>query len=162
MTTTQVQTTVDLAPQLGAAGMMYDSSSFKDVVSCRAQEDIPFGAYVRIIGGDCELPDTTGEVTADDGGIALHSQEFATEAGYKAGDIVNVMRVGRVWVTTEDAAAAGASPFIRFTTNVAPNGSIRSADADTGKAVQKPGVTYYRGNTAAGLAVLMLNGRVTG
>jgi len=163
MTTTAVQTTVDNSPAAAAPGMLYDSSMFKDVVTCRALEDIPFGCYVRIVGSTCEIPDSTGEVTADDGGIAVHSQEFATEGGYKTGDLVNVMRAGRIWVTTEDTCADGISPFIRFTTNAALiQGGIRGADADTAKAVQKPGVTIYRGNGGAGLAVLMLNGRVTG
>jgi hypothetical protein len=162
MSTTQVQLTVDNQPALGAPGMLYDASYFKDVVSCRALVDIPFGAYVDIIGNTCELPTTTGKVTGNDGGVAIQSQEFATEAGYKAGDLVNVLRVGRIWVSTEDANADGSSPFIRFTANVAPVGSIRGTDADAGKAVQKPGVTIFRGNAAAGLAVLQLNGRVTG
>ncbi len=166
MPDTSVQTSVVNAPAVGQTGMLYDSDGQKDVVSCRAQEAIPFGSYVRIIGGDCELPDSTGEVTGDDGGIALHSHEFASGAGgtgggYAAGDIVAVLRSGRVWVSTEDALANGASPFLRFTTNGAlVQGGIRGADADTARAVQKPGITCYRGVGAAGLAVLQLNGRV--
>jgi hypothetical protein len=161
MSLTSVQTTITNDPTIGAPGMLYDSEGQKDVVSCRAQEAIPFGAYVRIIGGECELADSSAEVTADDGGVALHGHNVPTGVGYAAGDMVPVLRSGRVWVTTEDAIANGAQPFIRFTTNSGNvQGNWRGADADTARAVQKPGITMYRGNGAAGLAVVQLNGRV--
>jgi hypothetical protein len=152
-----VQTSVDASPAVGLAGMPYDSSHFQDVVSCRAQEAIPFGAWVRIIGSDCELPDSSGEVTAGDGGVALATHNAATGGvGYAAGDIVPVMRVGRVWISTEEAIAVGAQPFIRFTANAGrQNGFLNTAD--TARAVQRTGVAMYRGVAAAGLGVLQIN-----
>lgn len=157
-----VQTSMSNNPDVGRPGMRYDSSHFQDIVSCRAQEAIPFGSYVRIIGGDCELADNTGEVTGNDGGVALATQNKATQAGgYAAGDIVAVMRAGRVWVPTEEAIAVGVQPFIRFTANGA--GKVQGGflnTADTARAVQKPGAVMYRGVAGAGLAVLQLNGQV--
>ncbi|MDB4995195.1 MAG: hypothetical protein JWM74_2627 [Myxococcaceae bacterium] len=156
-----VQTTMTNNPDVGRAGMPYDSSQFQDVVSCRAQEAIPFGAFVRIVGTDCELPDSSGEVTGSDGGVALATQNKATQAGgYAAGDIVPVMRAGRVWVPAEELIAVGTQPFIRFTTNAAKVQGGFAATADTARAVQKPGVTVYRGVAAAGLMVVQLNGQV--
>jgi hypothetical protein len=157
-----VQTSMTNNPDVGRPGLPYDSSHFQDVVSCRAQEAIPFGSYVRIIGGDCELADTTGEVTGSDGGIALATQNKATQTGgYAAGDIVPVMRAGRCWVPAEEAIVVGTQPFVRFTANGA--GKVQggfAATADTAKAVQKPGLIVYRGVAGAGLMVVQLNGNV--
>lgn len=160
MALSAVQTTITNEPTIGAPGMLYDSEGQKDVVSCRAREAIPFGAYVRIDGGECELADSTGEVTGDDGGVALHGHALPTGVGYAEGDMVPVLRSGRVWIATEEAIANGVQPFIRFTTNGGNTQGGWRNDADTARAVQKPGITMYRGNGAAGLAVVQLNGRV--
>ncbi len=163
MTTTCVQTSVDTAPAIGAPGMLYDSSAFKDVRTVRATVDVPFGAYVAIDeDGDGFLPGLTGDVTGLDGGIALHSQEFATEVGYKAGDLMSVMTTGKVWVAFETLIEAGASVDVRFTANTAPTRPIGGVlfGTDSGKAVARPGLTAFRGTTAAGVGVLQLNGNV--
>ncbi len=162
MTTTCVQTSVDNAPAVAAAGMLFDSSAFKEVRSVRATEDIPFGAWVAIEGEEGSLPALTGDVTALDGGIALHSQEFATEEGYKEGDMMAVLTTGKVWVSTETTVAAASTPEIRFTANTTPTRPIGGIleGTDSGKAVARPGVTIYRGNASAGLAVLQLNGNI--
>lgn len=164
MSLTAVQTSVDNAPQFGQPGMPYDSSLFQDVVSKRAVQDIPAGAYVQIVGGDCDLPGLTGEVSGGDGGVALSSHEKATGVGYKAGDMVPVMRVGRVWVYSETAATDAATPYIRFTANTAPTRPIGGFlnGADSGKAVQRTGITVVRGIGAAGNIVIQLNAGAAG
>lgn len=153
-----VQTTFALEPSVGYPGLIYDSGSNHDIVSCIAQEDIPFGAYVRIAGQYCELPDSSAEVTASGGGVACASSVKAVDAGYKAGDIVPVMIQGRVWVTTEEGIANNAIPFVRFTPNTGPTrpagGFLNSAD--TAKAVQPTNIKMYRGTATAGLAVVEL------
>lgn len=151
-----VQNTITAEPTVGLAGLAYDTGPY-DVISCIAQEDIPFGAYVRVNGGYCEIGDDTGEVTGGEGGVAMRVPTRISGAGHKQGEMVPVMRQGRIWVMTEEAVAAQANPFVRFTadTNKPKGGWLNTAD--TGKAVQPAGVSVFRGNTAAGLAVLQLS-----
>lgn len=159
-----VQTTITAEPAIGAPGQIYDSGPFHDIVSLIAQEDIPFGAAVRINGMYCELPDNSGEVTGQFG-VALKDASkpapgvyTTTVGGYKAGDVVSVMKTGRVWISSETALANGAAPFVRFAAGA--GGSQQGAwrnDADTATAVQPTsGVHVFRGNAAAGLAVIEL------
>lgn len=151
---TAVQTTITNDPAIGMPGMIYDSEDH-DSISCVAQEDIPFGAVVRVSGQYCELPDSSAEVTTGEVGVALHDP--VKVGGYKTGDIVAVMRRGRVWVATEQAVAAQADPFVRFAAGAggANKGAIRN-DADTATAVAPAGMSVYRGVGGAGLAVLQL------
>lgn len=155
--TQAVQTTVSLEPAIGAPGMIYDSGVFHDIQSYIAQEDIPFGSYVRISGQYCELPDNSGEVTGK-GGVAVKGDVTATGNGWKQGDVVPVMTTGRIWVLTEEAIASNAQPFVRFTPKTGP---VRPAggwlnSADTASAVQPTNVHMYRGVGGAGLAVVEL------
>ncbi|MDF2697903.1 MAG: hypothetical protein K0S65_6286 [Labilithrix sp.] len=154
-----VQTTITAEPVIGNEGAIYDSGSHHDIVTKIAQEDIPFGRYVRIVGDQCELPDVTGEVTGR-GGIAIKDSSKPSGAGYKAGDPVAVMLTGRVWVRTEQALAEGVQPFVRFAAGAgggAPNVGMLRTDADTATAVALPGAKMFRGTGgAAGLGVLEL------
>jgi len=152
-----VQNTITSEPAVGRAGMPYDSGPH-DVISCIAQEDIPFGAYVRVSGGNCEIADDTGEVTAGEGGVALRVPTKVTGQGHKQGDLVPVMRQGRVWVDAEQGIAAQANPFVRFVAGA--GGTVKGAwrnDADTASAVAPSGISVFRGSAGAGLVVLQLN-----
>ena len=149
-----VQTAITAEPSAGYPGLIYDTGP-KDVVSCVAQEDIPFGAYVRVSGGYCELADDAAEVTDGEGGVALATPTRPSGLGHKQGDVVPVMLQGRVWVATEQAIAAQATPFVRFA-GEGTKGGWRN-DADDASAAQPSGVSVYRGVGAAGLAVLQLN-----
>lgn len=148
-----VQTTFNQDPAIATPGMLYDSAP-NDIRTCIAQEDIPYGAGVRIDGQYCELPDSTGEVTGNDFGVAVHDVS-GKAGGYKAGDTVPVLVRGRVWVLTEQGLANGARPFVRFA-GTGAKGAWRN-DADTAAAVQPTHVRTYRGVGAAGLAVLQLD-----
>lgn len=149
-----VQTTFLSEPAVGRAGMLYDSGP-NDIVSLIAQEAIPFGSCVRISGQYCELPDTTGEVTAGQVGVAVENPTLPGGVGYAAGDIVSVLIRGRIWVATEQAVAAQANPFVRFG-GTGTKGAWRN-DADTANAVQPDNISVFRGNTGAGLAVVQVD-----
>jgi hypothetical protein len=159
-----VQTTITAEPAIGAPGQIYDSGPFHDIVSLIAQEDIPFGCAVTINGQYCELPDNSGEVTGQLGVAVKDASKpgpgvyTPTIGGYKAGDVVSVMKSGRIWVATETALANGAAPFVRFAAGAggSQQGAWRNG-ADTASAVQPTtGVHVYRGVAAAGLAVIEL------
>lgn len=144
-------------PAAGRPGMEYDCA-FNDVVTRRAAEAIPFGAYVVFsAAGDCELPDTLAEITANDGGVALEDAVKATGVGYAAGDPVRVLVRGRVWVQTEQTVLQSDPAFVRaIATPPELQGAFR-ADADTTDAVAAPGCNYFIGCTGAGLAVVTVN-----
>lgn len=109
-------------PAQAVPGMLVDSQ-FVDVVSKIATEDIPFGVAVAINGDNCELPDTSGEVTGV-AGIAILDPNKPSggsqvnggtmTGGYKTGDIVAVLRRGRVWVQVANAVTAGSNVQVRY------------------------------------------------
>lgn len=157
-----VQLSVDPAPGVPLPGMLGDSSGAKDVVSCIAAVDLPAGSFVTIIDGVATLPAVTTDVSAGDVGVVLSSHENPTQCGWKAKDVVPVLRVGRVWMYSETAMTGGALPFIRFTANTGPTRPVGEAlnGADTAKAVQRPGVRCVRGTAAAGPVLVQLSGDV--
>lgn len=158
MTITAVQTSVTTAPAAGAPGMLYDSSAHNDVIQKVAEEDIPFGSFVKVDTDGCELPDSSGEVTGRGRGIALLDPSKPTTVGYKAGDIVSVLIKGRVWIQMEagQSVAAYAVPMVRFTaTDPEKKGAFRS-DTDSGDAVAPTGCHMFSSASAGGLGVLQL------
>lgn len=155
MTADPTQLSYADGPAAGRPGLEYDVAPGDDVVSWIADEAIPFGLWVsETVEGHCELPDSTGEVTGNKGGIALIDPAKASGVGYLAGDVVRVKRRGRVWVANEEALAKGDTVFARFGTGAggSQKGALRN-DADTATAVAAVGASVYRGG-GINLAVL--------
>lgn len=152
---TAIQASVAAAPAAGMPGMEYDCG-FNDVVTRRAADVIPFGSYVAFTAeGDCELPDTLAEITANDGGVALIDPTMRSgSTGYQVGDPVRVLVRGRVWVQTDQTVAQSDPAFVRA---LGGTQGIFRADADTANAVAAPGCNYFIGVTGAGLAVVTVN-----
>jgi hypothetical protein len=139
-----VQTTYSNAPPVGRPGQEYDCA-FSDVISLVASEVIPFGLYcVQSAAGQAELPDSSAEITAAIGGIALVDPTKAANATqYEIGDVVRVLRSGRAFVANEEALAIGDTLFVRHTTGTGTQkGSFRN-DADTATAATPPRATLY-------------------
>ncbi len=155
---TAVQTSYTELPAAGAPGQEYDCA-FTDKVSWTADEAIPFGAYVvESREGGCELPDSSGEITANKGGIALIDPTIASGVGYQIGDTVTVLRKGRVFALSDEALAKGDTLFVRHTAGAggSQKGSFRN-DADTATAATPTGVSIFKGG-AANVVVLELLG----
>lgn len=130
-----VQTTYDLAPPVAAAGLLQDSR-FAESDSFVAGEDIPFGRIVELntADGRVYLPKSAslGRVA----GVALYPVTGEPKTGtagptnaygWKAGDRVQVLRKGRVWME-----CLGTSPTLAqsFTTaNVAHASTDGSGNA---------------------------------
>jgi len=156
---TAIQSAVTVSgPPAGSPGLEYDSG-FNDVVTKRAIAGIPFGSYVVFTAeGDCKLPASLAEITANDGGVALFDSTAKSGVGYLANDPVRVLVGGRVWVQTEGTVAQSDPAFVRGVAGA--GGSILGlfrADADTSSAVAAPGCNYFIGVTGAGLAVVTVN-----
>lgn len=136
-------------PAIGAPGMCSDDG-FNDIVSKKATEAIPFGSYVVLSGDNCSLPDASGDVASGKGGIALHDPGKPTTDGYKAGDIVQVLRRGRAFVTNSTGTAtAYGTVYVVHTT-----GAFRGT-TDAG-ATALPGATYSRGGAGGALVEVEL------
>lgn len=150
-----VQTTMTAEPAIGLPGQIYDSGVFHDIVTCIAQEDIPFGCWCRINGQYAELPDSTGEVTGKTGGVAVRDPSRPSGVGYKTGDVMQVLKTGRIWITTEQAIGNQVAPFVRFATGTGTQKGAWRADADTATAVALPNAHMYRA-AGVGLGVVEL------
>lgn len=153
-----VQTAVTNIQAAGMPGMLYDDSD-NDIVTCIATEAIPFGAAVVINGATCSLPAAATDVTNKNVGWALINPTLATQLGHLAGMPVPVLRSGRVWVQTEDAATAGNAVNVRYTVTGNGKGAVTNAAVASNTAVHR-NAAFFLGNSAAGLAVVQASGAI--
>lgn len=164
------QTVVNADVINGLEGLLAYGRAGELAISRWAKTDIPFGRFVvfkTASGADsCDLPSVTGDITAGRQlGIAVYDpgREPNSANGYKAGQMVQIVRKGYVWMLTETDVAEGNSVFVRFAqvSNTGTNpaiGKVRK-DADTADAVALPnGSAVFRTTlAAAGLAIVELN-----
>lgn len=94
------QTTYADAPTSALAGMLADSGP-KDIASYPASEVIPPGRVcVLKSDGTCELPKNTGAMPTSGAGAPIGISTYLSMAppgGYQIGDMVPLVRKGRVW-----------------------------------------------------------------
>lgn len=171
------QTTYNQNPDIGEEGEIASNSQYQDVVSAIADDTndpILFGSFVTVktapAGGDLpvvELPNASGEVTGvagQAGGVVVRDKTAENSnasafTGYVDGEILSIMRRGRIWVISEDAVSAvGVAAFVRYTKE-APDivlGKFRTDD-DSSKAVALPGARFLTTCDAGGLVLLELS-----
>ena len=155
------QTSISANPSVGIVGDLASSLAGTTIISRVAAEAIPFGTFVVLTADDedtCELPDATGEAAGPRGlGVALRKPED-TSGAYAAGEVVEIVTVGEVFVATEDAATAGDTAFVRFADAATTLGTFRS-DADTADADDVKGAVFMTTTATAGATVrVRLNG----
>lgn len=152
-----------LAGRHGAVASEYGEPAY--LGSKVAKVAIAFGLFVHYKVSDgtpfCNIPAATGDVTSGRGlGFAIldTAREPNAALGYAAGDPVNIIRKGHIWLAVEDSAVEGAAVFVRFATGTGTVlGAIRS-DADTATAVALPGAVFRSTQaTASGLVLVELN-----
>lgn len=146
---------------VGFAGMK--SSSVDDTVDTGVSEEtaapIPFGCVVAQGSGQdgVKLPAASGDAPV---GICIHDYAAnldATRVGVDIKSPVNVLRVGRCWVVTEDAVTPASKVYYRHTANGGntQKGSIRGSTA-TG-AVELFGAQFKGSAAGGGLVELEVN-----
>lgn len=158
------QTSYVDTPPAGRPGQEYDCA-FTDIVSWTADEAIPFGAFVcETREGGCELPDSSAEITANKGGIALIDPTLASGVGYQIGDTVRVMRAGRAFGLVEETIAKGDACFVRFAAQTGTQKGALRNDVDTASCVVAPGMSVFKAGTVANGVVFELKypGSATG
>jgi hypothetical protein len=152
------QTNYDNSPGLGFPGMLVDTGA-KDAVSRVAGADIPFGRFVMNAANKTVTLVATD--LSDLAGVALHQHKTPDSAGvaqYEAGEVVDVLKRGRVWVWCEQAVSTTDPVFIRVTAGSAGElvGQVRK-DADTDQAVLETRAAFDSNTTGAGLVSLSIN-----
>lgn len=116
-----------------------------------------FTAGVAVLDASVTIADFVGVALYDSATVeSTYFADTRTEE-YVDGATVPLLRVGSVWVTSEDACAEGAPVYMRVGAGAGGSllGSFRS-DADTATAVLVPGARWGRTSLANGLNILEL------
>jgi hypothetical protein len=155
-----VQLSVSRLPATGLPGMLADAN-IQDVKidSLIATEALPFGIFVVTSENECSLPDGGAtDVTNGRGGIVLRDPAKPTGEGYEAGDVVPVLRKGRVFVLTEETVTYDDAVYVRYASGGGGSqaGSFGD-DADTATRGILPNSKYRYGGTTTNPAVLDLD-----
>lgn len=160
-------------PAVAYPGQPFDVSTVLDKTSALAvAAAIPYGVLVvrdnsnssgvSIAG---KLPAASGDVTAVGSalGVAIADQARAQDPSvslptYPQNSAVPCGRVGRFWVTVEEAVTAGQQAYVRYATgSFSQKGAFR-ASADTSTAAALPGAYYITSqSTPGGYAVVELS-----
>lgn len=131
--------------------------------SVRAEVALMVGRFVCQGTADDQVKAVAaaGDVTETGAGIVRYVATLDWTADTcDVGDTIDVVRKGLVWVTTEDAVAAGQTAFVRITADAGgpagaarPVGNFRS-DADGGEATESTRIRYVTSTTGIGLALV--------
>ena len=141
------------AGQLGDSGPSRVGSYVNDQGA-----DIPAGCMVsHKAEGTADLPAGGSEILA---GVVLNSfarnpDDLTGTAAITAGDSMNVLEEGAVWVSCEEAMAVGDAVYVRHTAGAGGSvlGLIRN-DADTASCRQVKGARVLVPSTAAGICMI--------
>ncbi|BBO74407.1 hypothetical protein DSCW_18240 [Desulfosarcina widdelii] len=156
-----MQTEVRSSMAVGLAGQIADIGP-SDIITYTNEhgDTVPFGVFVTKGSGEglAVLPDATGEVTGLVGlGVVVRSHTQPQDEGYADGDVMPVIKKGRVWVPVEDEVTAESAAFVRFVAGAGEQlGAFRS-DADGTDAVALPNAKFVTDAAAGELALLDLN-----
>ena len=158
-----MQTSYSINQGISQAGMLADLGN-NDVVSKYDTLDslgVAFGLGLAQGAADDQvhLPSASTDKFVGISVLVQHKeQQLGTGlVNYKQGDMISVLRKGRVWVQVDSAVVAGAPVFCRF---AAGSGSVLGsfrADADTGSASQVMGSVFTSSAVAGGLAIVDIN-----
>jgi hypothetical protein len=151
-----MQTAYTDSPAIAIAGMIVDSTLYRDVLT-RVVEDaagIPPGVAVVKGTSDAQVkvPTATGQVT---GGTLIGVTVYLAMRSpgvYERYAQVPVMRKGRIWVQVEEAVVEGDAVFVRFAAGTGTQLGAFRKTADTATAVALPGARFLTSASASGFA----------
>lgn len=141
-------------------GSIADGAEVQDFLSCVMPAD--YAIFGTLVVNDSAVAQgikySTTDLSAGVVGFpvrtaALETRRDAYPPSYQPGDMVNVMRAGRIWTASEVAVSKHDKVFVRVTANGALNtiGALRN-DADTAAAVEVPNARFMD-DAAAGAPV---------
>ncbi len=139
-----MQTVHSAAMPIARAGLIADSS-FMDVITRLAEEDIPAGVFVweGAAAEGCRLPDDANSVTGAVGlGFTIYDASKmpgtnSSDFEWDEGDAVAIVHRGRIWALLDanEEPTIGAPVYVRFTGAGAGEGvGYVRTDADTANA----------------------------
>lgn len=141
------------------AGKYYEGqlidNGMNDVITLIAEENIKFGQPVMLGSNDKKAKVATDADTIKFVGIAVRTgvrNIDNDQEGYTAGDVISVLRVGRIAVKVAKAAAAGTIPAFK--------GGAFTGTTATGD-IQIMTATYVEDGGVGSIVGLQLNGPVT-
>lgn len=158
----QTSYTTDLAAAV--PGMVADNTSTRDIVSFVANEDIPFGRFVRLrTDGKVELPkdDTLPLV-----GVAIYVNTLENSyptggACIKAGQVVAILRKGRVWAGYDNGGSIAGLTAVQLkndTATPASQGMVTGSSASAGVTRTLGGrVVAFDGQKTTTMALVEVN-----
>jgi hypothetical protein len=145
-----MQTSYNIDPAPGVVGAIAESGS-KTVRARAAGGPVRPGQYVVLSGLVCGHP-SAAPTPQTRGGIAVRNPYKHGDGVYEAGEMLDILVEGAVWVATEDAVTPNTPAFVRHVAAGAEQlGAFRS-DADGTDATHVPGL-YYR---SAGSTIVKL------
>lgn len=155
-----MQTTHSLDNTAVLSGMKWDNAIDQQIVSFVASEAIPAGRMVELASGMVRLPQATGQPSKIVG-CALY-QASLPPGGYAAGDVVAIMRRGKVvvdWSGTTQTPLALLN--VHHSSTVATNrGKVTDAAAAAGAGVEIAdglSIMCFKDPSVSGLTVAELN-----
>lgn len=157
------QTSYAASPTIAVAGMLADTGD-KDIASYPAAEVIPAGRVcVLKSDGTCELPKNEGALPTSGAGAPIGVSCYLSASppgGYQIGDMVPLVRKGRVWAEFEGTGATDLEVMnVRHSSTVATHrGKVTDAATSTSEGVEisaLPRTVARKGTT--GLALVEVN-----
>lgn len=156
------QLTYPLTRSVAVAGMLADGWNGQDITSFPALEVIEAGRAVEVVvaSGGVRLPASTGDVLPLLAGVAVY-KDTSPPGGYQIGDMVPVLRKGRVWAQFSGTGATELEDArVYHSSTIATNrGKFTDAAADaTATTEVSTNVAKFRGKSnSATLALVDLN-----
>ena len=158
------QTTYPTKPAVSFNGMLADlvDHDMTSKVNLDPGGAIPFGVAVKNGADDTTavLPTAGNDKIC---GIAVHSHAYdnaalANSLGVPAGDMINNLKRGRVWVNVEEAVAVNGAVRVRTSANGGNTqlGAFRTT-ADAGHSGLLPNARFKSATTGAGLAIVEID-----
>lgn len=147
------QTSYNIDPAVGYAGQLastdYSSNAFKVEGS-----GVTWGLAVTQ-GTAADQVKALADATSNVVGFVM--QHHTADGKTPDEDVVNVLHRGELWVTTEDAATAGGSVFVRaVAAGTEVKGAVR-ASKDSSDTIKLDNVKFKTSAAAGGLAIISVN-----
>ncbi len=145
-----VQTTYSTMLSNPRPGVPADLSDFKDYISGIASALLPFGVLAvedLTAPGKFKLPTSAADLLKNPAVVvathAVESRRDSAPASYAAGDLANLMKVGRIWVFPEQNVVDGDPVYVRGIANggLTQLGAFRK-DADSANAFLLAGAKW--------------------
>lgn len=171
------QTSYSYTMSAAIAGMLADASpKAVDTGINKDSASVPFGVFVAFKSGQdagdqaCAMPSGSTDKLK---GVVLYSNQYAVDwtdpsgahhgeldaTGLRAGASLNVLRRGRVYMTSESNFAYGDPVFVRYSANGGNTqlGAVRNAD-DSGHTIDATSKARYVSSGSAGdLAIIEID-----